>query len=227
MTNSGRRSGDSRGSTLGGEDDGYAPADSRVAQPSSPNQQQLSPEPRNLQFETKRRRRPLRAILVLASVALLLLVVYSLVAAAIEASWDNSATALLPDRREKAIEEMAAERGMPVETTRWYVDNRRVLSEMFGSASDLFVALKAKDGQNIIRFCSDLSAKAGDLLVSNPPEAAEAIVVAAMGISGEASNAYISNDYGPISQLYDEYSLLQAQVLAEVSTTPAETVPGG
>ncbi len=159
--------------------------------------------------------------------ALLLLVVYSLVAAAIEASWDNSATALLPDRREKAIEAMAAERGMPVETTRWYVDNRRVLSDMFGSASDLFVALKAKDGQNIIRFSSDLSAKAGDLLVSNPPEAAEAIVVAAMGISGEASNAYISNDYGPISQLYEEYSLLQAQVLAEVSTTPAETVPGG
>ena len=122
---------------------------------------------------------------------------------------------------------MAAERGLPVETTRWYVDNLRALSEMNGSVSDLSIALKAKDGQNIIRFSSDLSAKAGDLLVSNPPEETKAMVVGAMGISGEASNAYISNDYGRISQLYGEYSLLQAQVMAEASSTPAETMPGG
>ena len=159
--------------------------------------------------------------------ALLLLVVYSLAAAAIEASWANSAKASLPERREKAIEAMAAKRGQPVETTRWYVDNLRALSEMNGSVIDLSIALKAKDGQNIIRFSSDLSAKAGDLLVSNPPEETKAMVVGAMGISGEASNAYISNDYGRISQLYDEYSLLQAQVMAEASSTPAETVPGG
>ncbi len=159
--------------------------------------------------------------------ALLLLVVYSLVAAAIEASWANSAKASLPERREKAIEAMAAKRGQPVETTRWNVNNFRALTEMHGSVSDLSIALKAKDGQNIIRFSSDLSAKAGDLLVSNPPDAAKAMVVAAMGISGEASNAYISNDYGRMSQLYDEYSLFQAQVMAEASSTPAETVPGG
>lgn len=96
----------------------------------------------------------------------------------------------------------------------WVVEHRHTLVAMARAVENLGHALGAKDDGNIARFSGEISAAAGEILASRPPGRVKDLTRTAMHISGAATEAYITDDYTHMNNLFELYRPVLADVVA-------------